>query len=56
MKNKAYHSIRLSKVEIIHGPVVVSFDENENMIEWHYLKSEEPMTEWIGGTYNTIRD
>lgn len=51
MKKKAYHSLLHPNGQITEGPVVVTTDSEGNLIEWHLLKGEEPMTEWIGGTY-----
>lgn len=51
MKKRAYHSILQPNGEVTQGPVVVTTDREGKLIEWHLLDGEEPMTEWIGGTY-----
>ena len=46
---KAYHRLLLPDGTLVEGPVVVSFDEKGNLLEWHHLQQEEARTEWVGG-------
>lgn len=51
MKKEAYHRLCLVSGELIEGPVVIELDDDKVMRGWHVLVGEEPMVEWIGGTY-----
>lgn len=51
MKRYAYNRLVLASGQVIPGPVVITCDMQSNMIEWHPLQGEEPMVEWIGGTF-----
>ncbi len=51
MKKEAYHRLCLVSGELIEGPVVIELDDDNVMRGWHVLLGEEPMVEWIGGTY-----
>ena len=64
---RAYHDILLPDGTLQHGPVVVETDSDGRLLSWHLLEkeappapevsgnwcssTEEPQTEWIGGTY-----
>lgn len=52
MKKYAYHRLVLLSGEIIPGPVVVALDNLSHIVEWHLLQAEEPMVEWVGGTFH----
>lgn len=54
MKKYGYHRIMLQTGLVIEGPVVVSLDADNTVLEWHPLLAEEPMVEWVGGTYECI--
>lgn len=51
MKKYAYHRLVLASGQVISGPVVITCDIHSIMTEWHLLQGEEPMVEWIGGTF-----
>ena len=48
---RAYHDILLPDGTLQQGPVVVETDEDGHFLRWHFLIKEEPLTEWLGGTY-----
>lgn len=48
---QAYHDIQLADGSLQEGPVVVETDRDRHFRNWHKLQSEEPFTEWVGGTY-----
>ena len=57
---KAYHRLFLPDGTLVEGPVIVSLDENGNVLEWHRMQQEEARTEWVGGEriieqYNPIQ-
>lgn len=54
MTQRCYHRIVLSTGQVVDGPVVVSFDAEGRVQEWHLLRGEEPMTEWVGGEYRIV--
>lgn len=51
MKQRAYHKLTLENGTIVHGPLVVCFDDDEKFLSWHLLEREEPFTEWVGGHF-----
>ncbi len=51
MKKFGYHRLVLSSGELVCGPVVVTLDTQSHILEWHRLQAEEPMVEWVGGTF-----
>jgi hypothetical protein len=51
MKKYGYHRLQLPNGEIIQGPLVITLDGNSHLIEYHLLQGEEPMVEWLGGTF-----
>ncbi len=51
MISRGYHRLVLSTDEIIQGPLVATFDEQGQLLEWHPLQGEEAMVEWVGGEY-----
>lgn len=51
MKKYGYHRLRLATGEIVRGPVVIVCDSCRHMVGWHLLRGEEPMVEWVGGTF-----
>mgnify|MGYP006051761089 CR=1 FL=1 len=55
MKNFGYHRLILPTGEVVDGPLVVVMDDYHRMHSWHILEGEEPMVEWIGGTFNPNR-
>lgn len=52
MKKYGYHRLVLPSGEMIEGPLVVVLDSSANLMEWHLLEGEEPMVEWLGGTFS----
>lgn len=48
---KAYHRLIKRDGQVINGPIVVVFDENNIPISCHQLIQEEANTEWIGGEF-----
>jgi len=48
---RAYHEIILPNGTHQQGPVVVETDMEDHFLNWRKLESEEPFTEWIGGSY-----
>ena len=55
-RHKAYHDLQLPDGTIIHGPVTVVVDADDNLVSWHPLNAEEPFTEWIGGCFIVQKD
>ena len=51
MIKRAYHRIVTSDKKVVDGPVVVVFNDEMEYLDYHILQGEEPMVEWIGGTY-----
>lgn len=51
MIKKAYHRLITQDNHVIDGPVVIIFDEQMHFLDYHLLVGEEPMVEWVGGTY-----
>jgi hypothetical protein len=51
MIKKAYHRLITQDNHVIDGPVVIIFDEQMHFLDFHLLVGEEPMVEWVGGTY-----
>lgn len=51
MKKFGYHRLVLKDLQVVDGPLVVILGENKSLISWHLLNGEEPMVEWIGGTF-----
>ncbi len=52
MKKCGYHRLVLFSGEIVLGPLVVTLDNESHLLEWHLLHGEEPMVEWVGGTFD----
>lgn len=52
MKKYGYHRLVLSSGDVICGPVVITLDVQSRIVEWHWLQAEEPMVEWVGGTFS----
>ena len=50
-QHRAYHELRLTDGTLVDGPVSITFDDDDNPVEWHHLTSEEPFTVWIGGVF-----
>lgn len=51
MKKFGYHRLVLPSGQIIEGPLVIILNHESILTDWYLLKNEEPMVEWIGGTY-----
>lgn len=51
MKKYGYHRITFATGRVVEGPIVVVLDETTGKMKWHYLQGEEPMVEWIGGSF-----
>ncbi len=51
MRKYGYHRLVLTSGEVINGPVVITLDAQSNPAEWHIMQGEEPMVEWVGGTF-----
>lgn len=51
MKQLAYHRIRTQNGSLLEGPFVICLDDEQNLLSYHALNEEEPLTEWVGGTY-----
>lgn len=59
---RAYHDILLPDGTLQQGPIVVETDTEGRFLSWHPLNeevsgkwctnTEEPFTEWVGGTYS----
>lgn len=45
---RAYHRIILPNGSV-HRMVVCTFNEKDEIIEWHPLRQEEASVEWVGG-------
>ncbi len=49
MRNLGFHHLVLLSGERV-GQSVVSVNDSMHVLHWHLLDSEEPFTEWLGGT------
>jgi hypothetical protein len=55
MIKRAYHRIVTHDNHVVDGPVVVVFNDELKYIDYHLLQGEEPMVEWIGGSFKMFQ-